>query len=76
VRAFSDSPSAFLSGFNRLEKSMKALRLRRLLLLPRFHAAVKAALEAAPPEVRAGVRGCVMAACVCVCVCVRGMQRA
>lgn len=30
---------------------MKALRVRRLLLFPRFHATVKDSLEAAPPEV-------------------------
>lgn len=32
---------------------MKALRVRRLLLFPRFHASVKDSLESSPPEVRA-----------------------
>jgi hypothetical protein len=31
---------------------MKALRVRRLLLFPRFHASVKDSLESTPPEVR------------------------
>jgi DNA excision repair protein ERCC-4 len=51
LRAFSDNPNAFASGFNRIEKVMKALRVRRLLLFPRFHQTVKDSLEAHAPEV-------------------------
>jgi hypothetical protein len=51
LRAFSDNPNAFASGFNRVEKAMKALRVRRLLLFPRFHGTVKDSLEAQPPQV-------------------------
>jgi DNA excision repair protein ERCC-4 len=51
LRAFSDNPNAFASGFNRTEKVMKALRVRRLLLFPRFHQTVKDSLEARAPEV-------------------------
>lgn len=53
LRAFSDNPNAFASGFNRIEKVMKALRVRRLLLFPRFHQTVKDSLEGNnAPEVR------------------------
>lgn len=52
VRGFSDAPSAFASDFNKSEKVLKALHVRRLYLWPRFQAAVKADLEAHPPEVR------------------------
>ena len=55
LRAFSDNPNAFASGFNRIEKVMKALRVRRLMLFPRFHQSVKDSLETHAPEV-----------CVCV----------
>jgi hypothetical protein len=52
LRAFSDNPNAFASGFNRMEKVMKALRVRRLLLFPRFHQTVKDSLETSGPQVR------------------------
>lgn len=52
IRAFSDNPNAFAAGFNRIEKVMKALRVRRLLLFPRFHQAVKDSLEPHAPQVR------------------------
>ncbi|GAB4818898.1 hypothetical protein N2152v2_005944 [Parachlorella kessleri] len=50
IRAFSDSPSAFAAEFNKVEKVMKALHVRKLYLWPRFQAQVKGDLEARPPE--------------------------
>jgi DNA excision repair protein ERCC-4 len=45
LRAVSDAPSIFLSGFGRAERCMCALRVRRLVLWPRFQTAVQAALD-------------------------------
>ncbi|KAL0051045.1 hypothetical protein WJX82_001096 [Trebouxia sp. C0006] len=45
VRAFTDQPTGFASGFNKIEKTMKALYVRRLFLWPRYQAAVKDSLE-------------------------------
>eukprot|EP00877_Chromochloris_zofingiensis_P000132 jgi/Chrzof1/10119/Cz04g29130.t1 len=72
LRAFSDQPTAFASGFNKastmkhprpcvapdychlnnVEKTMKALRCRRLILWPRFHQYVQDELDKHPPQVR------------------------
>ena len=49
-RAFSDAPAEFASGFSRVEKVMRALRVRRLCLWPRFQAGVQDALRSRPPE--------------------------
>eukprot|EP00850_Spirogloea_muscicola_P019869 SM000201S05925 [mRNA] locus=s201:168274:173629:+ [translate_table: standard] len=51
VRGFSDRPQAMASGFNRAERVMKALLVRRLYLWPRFQLGVAAALEEHPPHV-------------------------
>lgn len=51
LAAFSDAPPAFRAGLGRLERVMRALRLRRLLLYPRFRASVAADLEADPAGV-------------------------
>ncbi|PSC75286.1 DNA repair endonuclease UVH1 [Micractinium conductrix] len=50
VRAFSDAPAAFASEFNKVEKVMKALYVRRLYLWPRFQAQAREDLEARPPQ--------------------------
>lgn len=51
VRALSDDPIGFSRGFAYLEKTMRALFVRRFLIWPRFHAAVAAGLEIAQPAV-------------------------
>ncbi|KAJ1987164.1 DNA repair protein RAD16 [Dimargaris cristalligena] len=45
IKAFSDSPEAFAQGFSPLERALKALKLRRAFLWPRFHVAVGADLD-------------------------------
>lgn len=45
IKAFSDSPHAFTSGFANVERTMKNLFVRNLYLWPRFHASVVATLE-------------------------------
>ena len=52
VRALSDSPLAMVADFNRPEKVLKALFLKRLHLWPRFQAQVRTDLEQRPAEVR------------------------
>ena len=51
VRALSDQPYRLGFSFGKLERVMKALHLRRLLLWPRFEARVADCLEKSPPEV-------------------------
>ncbi|GAQ83327.1 Structure-specific endonuclease ERCC1-XPF [Klebsormidium nitens] len=51
IRAFTDRPQAVASGFNKVERIMKSLFLKRLYLWPRFQMQVSSALEASPPEV-------------------------
>ncbi|KAJ1675673.1 DNA repair protein RAD16, partial [Spiromyces aspiralis] len=48
TKALSDAPTAFTTGFAPLEKILKALKLRRVHLWPRFHTAVKDSLQ--PPK--------------------------
>ncbi|KAG0242467.1 hypothetical protein BGW41_004035 [Actinomortierella wolfii] len=45
LKAFSDNPEAFASGFSTLEKTMKLLYLRKVNLWPRFHIMVSESLE-------------------------------
>lgn len=45
IKAFSDSPHAFTSGFAHVERTMKNLFVKNLYLWPRFHASVVATLE-------------------------------
>ncbi|KJE97093.1 DNA repair helicase RAD25 [Capsaspora owczarzaki ATCC 30864] len=45
IKAFSSAPEAFLPGFMRIEKVMKALYIRRLYLWPRFQQLVIDTLE-------------------------------
>lgn len=51
IRALSDDAPAFTNGFSKIEKVMRALFVRRLLLWPRFHLEVSDTLGAAQPEV-------------------------
>ena len=45
VKAFSDNPVAFTSGFCRVERVMKSLFVRKLYLWPRFQATVVSLLD-------------------------------
>ncbi|XP_075908980.1 DNA repair endonuclease XPF isoform X1 [Petromyzon marinus] len=45
IKAFSDQPVAFSTGFCRVERVMRSLFVRKLYLWPRFHAVVQASLE-------------------------------
>ncbi|KAK6947501.1 ERCC4 domain [Dillenia turbinata] len=51
IRAFSDKPVSFLSGFAKAERLLKCLYLRKLHLWPRFQVYVSQELEKNPPEV-------------------------
>ncbi|GLI60025.1 hypothetical protein VaNZ11_002090, partial [Volvox africanus] len=51
VRAVSDAPVAFNQGFNKVEKVMKALHVRRLHLWPRFQEHVRQCLDEHKPVV-------------------------
>lgn len=52
VRGLSEAAGTMAGDFNRAEKVLKALFLRRLHLWPRFQAQVRADLEQQPPQVR------------------------
>ena len=45
IKAFSDNPQCFSSGFCQVERVMKSLFVRKLFLWPRFHASVVAFFE-------------------------------
>lgn len=45
IKAFSDSPYAFTTGYSHVERTMKNLFVRNLYLWPRYHASVVANLE-------------------------------
>lgn len=51
IKAFTDAPESLLSGFAKVDKTLKALQVRNLYLYPRFHDCVKRELEQHPPEV-------------------------
>ncbi|KAG7367621.1 ERCC4 domain containing protein [Nitzschia inconspicua] len=51
IKAFTDAPDALLSGFAKVEKTLKALQVRNLYLYPRFHDSIKRELEQNPPQV-------------------------
>ena len=51
VKAFTDAPASLMSGFAKVDKILKALRVRKLYLYPRFHDSIRQELEAAPPHV-------------------------
>ncbi|XP_044485744.1 DNA repair endonuclease UVH1 isoform X2 [Mangifera indica] len=51
IRAFSDKPTAMVSGFSKTERIMKSLFIRKLHLWPRFQVNVSEELERDPPVV-------------------------
>lgn len=51
IKAFSDNPEPFTTGFSPLATMMRNLFLRRSMLWPRFHVTVSKSLEAKKPEV-------------------------
>ncbi|XP_054824903.1 DNA repair endonuclease UVH1 isoform X2 [Prosopis cineraria] len=51
IWAFSDKPQAMISGFAKVERTMKFLYIRKLHLWPRFQVYVSQELEKAPPDV-------------------------
>jgi DNA excision repair protein ERCC-4 len=51
IKAFTDLPEALLSGFAKIDKTLKALQVRNLYLYPRFHEVIKRELEQNPPQV-------------------------
>ena len=51
VKAFTETPESLLSGFGKVDKVLKALRVRRLYLYPRFQENIRNELEANPPFV-------------------------
>ncbi|KAJ4712620.1 DNA repair endonuclease UVH1 [Melia azedarach] len=51
IRAFSDKPTAMVSGFAKTERIMKSLFVRKLHLWPRFQVNVSEELERNPPVV-------------------------
>ena len=51
IKAFTDSPEGLLSGFAKIDKTLKALQVRHLYLFPRFHDSIKKELEPWAPDV-------------------------
>ena len=51
IKAFSDAPDALQSGFAKIDKTLKALQVRRLCLFPRFHESIRQELEQSAPDV-------------------------
>jgi DNA excision repair protein ERCC-4 len=51
IKAFTDRPDQLLSGFAKIDKTLKALQVRHLYLFPRFHDSVRQELERYPPDV-------------------------
>jgi len=52
IKGLSKEPAAFIYGFNKTERIMRHLFVKKLFLWPRFHASVNASLESrAKPEV-------------------------
>lgn len=52
IKAFTDNPEYLLSGFAKIDKTLKALQVRHLYLYPRFHDAIKTELEQNTPHVQ------------------------
>ena len=52
IKAFTDNPEYLLSGFAKIDKTLKALQVRHLYLYPRFHDAIKTELEQNTPDVQ------------------------
>ncbi|XP_068100819.1 DNA repair endonuclease XPF isoform X2 [Hyperolius riggenbachi] len=51
IKAFSDNPVAFQTGFCQVERVMRNLFVKKLYLWPRFHVSVNSFLEKHKPEV-------------------------
>lgn len=51
IKAFSDEAETLSSGFGRLEKTMRALHIKKLFLWPRFHSLISRDLDAQKPDV-------------------------
>ncbi|KAM3916765.1 DNA repair endonuclease XPF isoform 1-T2 [Leptodactylus fuscus] len=51
IKAFTDNPCAFQTGFCQVERVMRNLFVRKLYLWPRFHVSVNSFLETHKPEV-------------------------
>lgn len=51
IKAFSDAPEGLLSGFSKVDKTLKALQVRNLYLYPRFHEVVLEELDKFAPDV-------------------------
>lgn len=51
IKAFTDNPVAFHTGFCQVERVMRNLFVRKLYLWPRFHVSVNSFLEKQKPEV-------------------------
>ena len=51
IKAFTDDPASLVSGFAKIDKTLKSLQVQRLFLYPRFHASVAEELERQPPTV-------------------------
>lgn len=51
IKAFSDNPESLSSGFTALEKVLKALWVRKCLLVPRFHSTICDYMQTCPPRV-------------------------
>ncbi|KAJ3356340.1 DNA repair endonuclease XPF [Allomyces javanicus] len=50
IRAFSETPESLVGGFNKLEKSLRALHVRKVLAWPRFHMLVAQTLASHPAD--------------------------
>lgn len=51
IKAFTDDPASLMSGFAKVDKILKSLRVRKIYLYPRFHSNVADELEKNPPQV-------------------------
>ena len=51
IKGFSDQADGLVSGFSKIDKTLKALQVRRFYLYPRFHDAIQRELEQNPPDV-------------------------
>ncbi|CAG8504551.1 10589_t:CDS:10 [Paraglomus brasilianum] len=51
IKAFSDSPEAFVTGFSPLQTTMQCLQLRTVFIWPRFHVTVRESLESRKADV-------------------------
>lgn len=51
IKGFSDQADALVSGFAKIDKTLKALQVRRIYLYPRFHDLIRRELEQSPPDV-------------------------